>query len=104
MTVLSRRSAPGGGVYRAAGTDHQSRLPIVDPHMHEALTDLHAYVLALDAERERMGNGVNPLSKFVFHDGVELARLRAEIADELSAVRTMLTTLRACADPEGTLL
>ena len=112
MTLLLR-SAPGGGVYRGAETERgvyrgaeterESRLD-VDPHMHCALTDLHAYVLALDAERDRLGDGGHPLTSLVGREDAELALLRAELAEESGAVRTMLTTLRACADPEGNLL
>jgi hypothetical protein len=72
--------------------------------MHDALNDLHAYVLALDAERQRLDGCANPLTTLVSQEGVELARRRAEITEELSAVRTLLTTFRACADPAGTLL
>lgn len=113
MTLLLR-SAPGGGVYRGAETERdayrgadiegESRLPGVDPHMHRALTDLHAYLLALDAERDRLGDGGHLLTSLVGREGSELALLRAELAEESGAVRTMLTALRACADPEGNLL
>jgi hypothetical protein len=72
--------------------------------MHDALNDLHAYVLALDAERQHLGGCVNPLAKLVSQEADELVRRRAEITEELSAVRTMMTTFRAVADPAGTRL
>lgn len=101
---LLRQSAPGGGVYRGARTDGPSLLPNVDPHMHRALDDLHAYVLALDAERDRLGDSGHPVTQLVSREGAELSLLRVELTEELGAVRTMLATLRAFADPEGNLL
>ena len=113
MTPLLR-SAPGGGVYRGAETEREEyggadteperRLPGVDPRMHRALTDLHAYVLALDAERHRLGDPGHLLTSLVGRRDAELALLQAELAEESGAVRAMLTALRACADPEGNLL
>ena len=92
---LLRQSAPGGGVYRGEGTDGASRLPNVEPHMHRALDDLHAYVL---------GDSGHPVTQLVSREGAELSLLRVELTEELGAVRTMLATLRAFADPEGNLL
>ena len=102
--LLLRQSAPGGGVYRGEKTNGEIRRPNVDPHMHRALTDLHAYVLALDAERDRLGDGRHPLTSLVGREEAELALLRAELAEESGAVGAVLTALRACADPEGNLL
>ena len=69
--------------------------------MHDALTDLHTYVLALDAERQRLGDRVTELAKLVSQEGAVLDRRRAEIAEELDALRATLVALRACADPAG---
>jgi hypothetical protein len=69
--------------------------------MHDALTDLHAYVLALDAERQRLGEHAEELTRRATQDGVELARRRSEISEELDAMRAMVATLRNCADPGG---
>ena len=49
----------------------------VKPHLHDALTDLHAYVLVLDADRPRLGE-----------------RQRAELAEELDALRATIAALR----------
>ena len=103
MTLLLR-SAPGRGIYRAAETERERRLANVDPYMHCALTDLHAYVLALDAERHRLGDGGLLLTQLVSREDAELVLLRVELTEELGAVRTMLATLRGFADPEGNLL
>jgi len=102
--LLLRQSAPGGGVYRGEGTNGEIRRPHVDPHMHRALTDLHAYVLALDAERHRLGDGGLLVTQLVSREDAELVLLRVELTEELRAVRTMLATLRGFADPEGNLL
>jgi hypothetical protein len=102
--TLLLRSAPGRGVYRAAETERERRLANVDPYMHCALTDLHAYVLALDAEQDRLGDGGHPLTSLVGREDAELALLRAQLTEESAAVRTVLAALRAYADPEGNLL
>jgi hypothetical protein len=73
----------------------------LDPRMHDALTDLHTYVLALDAERRRLGDRVMELTKVVSQEGAVLTRQRVEIAEELDALRATLVALRACADPAG---
>jgi hypothetical protein len=73
----------------------------IDPCMHDALTDLHTYVLALDAERQRLGDRVTELTKLVSQEGAVLDRRRGEIAEELDALRETLIALRACADPAG---
>ena len=73
----------------------------LDPGMHDALTDLHTYVLALDAERQSLGVRVTELTKMVSQEGAVLHRRRAEIAEELEALRATLIALRACADPVG---
>jgi hypothetical protein len=69
--------------------------------MHDALTDLHTYVLALDAEHQRLGDRVMELAKLVSQEGAVLDRRRVEIAEELDALRSALIALRACADPAG---
>lgn len=56
-------------------------VPEFDPRMHEALTDLHAYVLILDAEWRRSSCG--------------------ELREELDALRAALAALRHCLDPAG---
>jgi hypothetical protein len=104
MTVALARSAPGREVYRGDDARRESRRPGVDPHMHCALTDLHAYVLALDAERDRLGDTALLRTTRVWREDAALAVLRAELAEESVAVRMMLTALRAEADPEGDLL
>jgi hypothetical protein len=104
MTVALGRSAPGREVYRGDNPRRMSRRPGVDPHMHCALTDLHAYVLALEAERDRLGDTGHLRPTLVWREDAALALLRAELAEELTAVRMMLTALRAEADPEGDLL
>jgi hypothetical protein len=55
--------------------------PELDPRWHEALTDLHAYVLALDAEWQRNN--------------------RAEVREESEALRATLAALRERLDPAG---
>lgn len=59
--------------------------PGLDPWLHGALGDLYAYVLILDAERQRLGEPV-------------------EVTEELDALRTTIAALRAHAeDPPATI-
>jgi hypothetical protein len=70
--------------------------PELDPPVHEAVTDLYAYVLVLDAERQRLSAradglaqlGAEPLKK------AELDERGAEITKELEALREMIAALR----------
>ena len=59
----------------------EAAAPELDSRTHEALTDLHAYVLALDAEWRRSN--------------------RAELSEELVALRAALAALRERVDPAG---
>ena len=52
----------------------------LDPRLHDALTDLYAYTLLLDGEREPLGKLVD------------------ELTEELDALRTTIAALRAYAD------
>lgn len=71
--------------------------------MHHALTDLHAYVLVLDAEWRRLGERAEQLeqSDAVATERAELERRRTEITEELDALRATIAALRQQADPEG---
>jgi hypothetical protein len=69
--------------------------------MHDALTDLHAYALILEADWQRLGepapqparSGGAPV------ESVELAQRRAEMTEELQALRATTVALREAADP-----
>ena len=100
MTTVHRRPVPLGGAGDSAA-DAQRMPAGVNPRMHAALTDLHTYVLALDAERQRLGDRVTELTKLVSQEGAVLDHRRGEIAEELDALRATLAALRACADPAG---
>lgn len=67
----------------------------MDPALHDALTDLHAYVLLLEGERVRLDQR---LSRAPELEGAEehalLARRRAELDEELEALRGAVTALR----------
>jgi hypothetical protein len=73
----------------------------LDLGMRDALTDLHTYVLALDAERQSLGDRATELTKLASQEGAVLDRRRGEIAEEMDALRATLIALRACADPVG---
>lgn len=88
--------------------------------MHDALTDLYAYVLALDAERQRVEEQMAALDSFGVDSWmdaelarprdtpepnlaklVELGRRRAEIVSQLEMLRATIDALRSKADPAG---
>jgi hypothetical protein len=73
--------------------------------MHDALTDLHAYVLILDAEWQQLGERVaEPAqSSQPSLERAERARRLAEMTEELQALRATTVALRAVADPTGNL-
>jgi hypothetical protein len=94
LSSLDRNSVNGEG---ACGHRPISSL---DPRMHEALTDLHAYVLVLDAEWQRLGKYVEEpgLSGVVSPQSVQILRRRAEMTEELHALRATAAALRAIAE------
>jgi hypothetical protein len=69
--------------------------------MHDALTDLHAYALILEADWQRLGelerrparSGAAPV------ESEELAQRRAEMTEELEALRATTAALRDAAGP-----
>ena len=72
----------------------------LDPRMHDALTDLHAYALVFDAEWQRLGKYVEEpdQSGLVSPQGVQVLRRRAEMTEELHALRATAAALRAIAE------
>jgi hypothetical protein len=74
-----------------------------DPRIHTALTDLHAYVLLLDAEWRQLGERIEELARADSRstESFELAARRAAMAEELEALREAVTTLREQADAAG---
>ena len=95
-----RRSVPFGATSHVA-TERLSLPAGLDPQMHDALTDLHIYALALDAEREELGD---PVMGLLSTEAAALGQRRAEISEEREALRATVIALRACADPAGTRL
>jgi hypothetical protein len=87
------------------GAEAQSELPVLDPRVHDALSDLYAHILVLDAERQRvdarLAAGCDAGSS---SDRAVLERRRAELTDKLELLRRDVDRLRGEADPEGTFL
>lgn len=94
--------------------------PTVDPRVHDALTDLYMYTLALDAERQGIEELVASLASSRGTDWTlaehrrrpgsphgepeELVRLqdrRAQIASQLNVLWTTIDALRSQADSAG---
>ncbi len=69
--------------------------------MHDALTDLHAYALILDADWQRLGEpDPQPAgSGGASVESAELAQRRAEMTEELQALRATTAALRDVAGP-----
>jgi hypothetical protein len=107
------------GHHRRRKKGHSDMRPAlsVDPRVHKALTDLYMYVLALDAERQRVeermasldSSGVNAWTRArrarrrgAATDPEELSRLgvrHTEIASQLEMLRATIDALRLQADP-----
>ncbi|MGA2010107.1 MAG: hypothetical protein ABSH51_06190 [Solirubrobacteraceae bacterium] len=87
-----------------AGTSRAPGLPQrVDARMCNALNDLYAYALALDAERQRVGDR---LRRFAEDDAAAalLSDDRSALAAEIGLLRRTIAALRQLADPAGDLL
>jgi hypothetical protein len=69
----------------------------------DALTELHAYALVLDGERERIEDRIAELDRAGGRpDEVrELRRRRAEINSQIELLRKTIIGLRATVDPSG---
>lgn len=82
--------------------EHRSSPVGLDPPLHDALTDLHTYVLLLDAEWERLGHRIDDVSRA--HGSAEecfaLTELRINMGEELDALRAAVTALREHADAQ----
>jgi len=77
--------------------------PALDKRLYDAACDLHACVLALDAERQRLSRCLNVLPRrdVVLLPRADLERRHAELTDELTALRGTIQRLRANVDPES---
>ncbi len=71
--------------------------------MRDALTELHAYALVLDSERQRTVERIDELTS-ASEDARELAELRrrrSAITAQLRLLQATITALRERADPTG---
>jgi N-acetylglucosamine-6-phosphate deacetylase len=73
--------------------------------MHEALTDLYAYALVLDGERQLLGERIEELahSDSTSTESSELAQSHVDMAEELAALRETIAALRADATAAGSM-
>ncbi len=78
---------------------------LLDPRVHDALSDLYAHVLVLDAEWRKLD------ARLAHPDGARLRseravaeRRHAELIGVLAGLRGKIDALRREADPEGRLL
>ncbi len=72
-----------------------------DARIRDAVTELHAYALVLDAERHRTENDLAELGRSgaQSHKLRELRRRRADIAAQPDLLETTIRALRTAADP-----
>jgi hypothetical protein len=77
--------------------------PSLDQGVHDALCDLHAYVLVLDAEWRRVTQHVAAIEESDADDGRRqtLVRRERELSQELDSLRAMIADLRREVDPYG---
>jgi hypothetical protein len=73
----------------------------IEPRLHDALTDLHAYVLVLDAEFQRLHEASREAGG-AEADAVE--RRCNEVGEELDALRGAIAALRTKIDPDARLV
>ncbi|MGO9974790.1 MAG: hypothetical protein ACLP01_18690 [Solirubrobacteraceae bacterium] len=88
-----------GGSFRAPAPAERG----LDGRIHDVLSELHAYVLVLDAERHRLVARLEVLrdSGAAPPERVELERRHCELTEELDALRATIDKLREYADPDG---
>lgn len=94
---------PSGAESRAEPGEHpEQQLPSagLDARMHEAVTDLYAYALVLDAEWRRLGQPwQEPSAAGTDAEQQDLDRRRSEIGEELEALRLTILALRTETEP-----
>lgn len=80
--------------------------PALDQRAYDALCDLHACVLVLDAERRTLAARLEALPRpgVIPLERAELERRHAEVTEELAAFQTMIDRLRGSIDPEARFL
>ena len=80
--------------------------PALDQRAYDALCDLHACVLVLDAERRRLAARLQALPQpgVIPPQRAELERRHAELTEELAAFQAMIDRLRASIDPQAQFL
>lgn len=90
------------GHARRCVPDADSTVPGLNARIHDALSYLHAYVLALDAERQRLDTrlAVHRDVGADLADVAELEQRHCELTEELAALRTTIEKLREYADPD----
>ena len=83
-----------------------SRRRALDQQTYDALCDLHACVLVLDSERRRLSCRLDALPRpgAVLLERADLERRHAQLTEELAALETTITRLRASVDPESKFL
>ena len=80
----------------ASGHESPAAPEGVDPRVHTAVTDMYTFMLLLDAERRRVGErlegaGSPPPAP---EQHAQLTELRAELAEEVDALRAAAATLQ----------
>jgi len=80
---------------------HLSLVPSVDAHMRDALTEMYAYGLALEAERQRICKRMSEPDQCTQTELSELEGRSGEITVELELLHSTIAALRRHADPAG---
>jgi hypothetical protein len=88
----------GVASHRVASAEDVELQDRIARRMHVALTDLYAYLLVLDSERERLEDRALALPRSQGPQRAELFRRAAEIGEELEALRRASLALRAETD------
>jgi len=99
MRLYKRTSAKGPAPVTSVPLDGGPRE--VDPALHKALTDMHLYVLVIDAERERIAQQIAGLEASTDDPRIvaDFERRHLAITQELETLRAMVAALSGTSVP-----
>jgi ferritin-like metal-binding protein YciE len=78
---------------------------VLDARVHDALSDLYAHALIVDAERQRLeAHLASPRAAASPSERAAIERRRCELAERQAALARTIDRVRREADPEGRFL
>jgi hypothetical protein len=96
------RSSSSDTPHHRRASHHHPLAPDDETRIYDALTELHAYALALDGERQRISAREAATDRSTAPSELRQLRCRdAEIAEQLAFIHATIAALRRIADPLG---